>query len=152
MCQYDPECTGGDDPQALNLWADKRGRLLTVVCPSKRHPLAAVYAVGEIPAWSVARLFVVAPAAPKILHGFITDADPEIQRHHIHAACTDLLATGWTDQLDYGLCRCGLFGFRLADVAAELAPWPQDEPPTGHQCVASRTRRGAWGTTWPGTE
>jgi hypothetical protein len=151
MCEYDPDCVIEDDEKALRLWAlPKSQRVLTVVCPDKRHPIAGVYEDGLLigardPSKRPA-LTLAVPAIPKLLHGYITETDPTIENHHIHAGAYSLPTGLGVEPPVPGWCRggCGLFGWDLRYLTAALAPWPQAPPPRGGEFKAWRTRRGSW--------
>jgi len=96
----------------------------------------------------VPRYVLVTPPAPKLLHGYITDAPEEMDRHHLHAAATEVPGgTLGVTEAEYGYCRCGLFGWQMNEVTAALSPWPQRAPALGGQLIAHPTRRGPWGSS-----
>lgn len=160
MCEYDPECVIEDDEKALRLWAlHESQRVLTVVCPDKRHPIAAVFEDGLLIGPSDQRrrpaLTLAVPAIPRLLHGYIAELDPTIQTHHIHAGAYALpTSTLSAETLVPGWCPSGshgLFGWDLRHLVAELRPWPQARPPKGGEFKAWRTRQGSWRIERPET-
>ena len=115
MCEYTPECTNRDDPDALRLWtsAGRNRASWLVLCPKEYHPIAAVF---DLPT----RGRVLCTPLGFALHRslFVDPQDPEATAH-LHAGLLALTDYG-EEESEYGRCRCGTWHYRPAKITSRL--------------------------------
>jgi len=133
-------CDKADDPAAVALWGSKRPELLRVVCPKRRHRLAAVYDLPSGPA--LCTPYFSALQDHFELGSVVRGPDAEM---HAHAELVPL--SELDPALDqFGWCRCGIWAYRPAHIAAVMCgPAPRKGPRqlTALRTLNSRQRHGA---------
>lgn len=122
MCRYDPDCTKPDDDvaEALSRSPRENDAILLIICPPKRHLLAAVYDLPD-------RGPVLCSPHHKFRHGslFASPTDPEAMGH-FHAALEPLSDLRPEDVL-YGRCRCGTWCYSSRGIDHVLLAWSDEQ-------------------------